>query len=184
MNFNEIMFTIKNKPYFEVNVISKHRTIKKFIQLAASTDNGEDFFLVCIELKAAWWKPFTPIISGLKFVCFVDLNNAIPLDITTETKYISTDYLVKEIKVQTVKEDEKKQKNNYKTGLPEKLVVIDYPPTLLYEQLEAHYVQQVLAKPPDKYDGLKKWLPIILIIGAAFIGMQVLGINPMGMIGL
>jgi hypothetical protein len=167
MNVNEIMYTIQNKPYFKVYVISHGRIVKSFTQMAGGNDTAEAFFLICRDLKCAWWKPFTPIIDGLKFITYVDLSNAIPLKFVKETKYLNTDFVTKEIEVTTIIEDEETQKRMFKDGLPEKLVEIAYPPDLLFETVEAHFVTKILTPPPDKFDFLnKKWL-IIIIAGIA-----------------
>lgn len=162
MNVNEIIYTIRNKAYFKVYVISHGRIIKQFVQLAGGNDTSEAFFLMCKDLKCAWWKPFTPIIDGLKFITYVDLSNAIPLKFEKETRYESTDFITKQIEVIKISEDEEKQKKIRKDGLPEKLVQIHHPPDLLFETVEAHFVTKILTPPPDKFDILnKKWLLII-----------------------
>jgi len=163
MNLNEILYTIQNKPYFLVNVLSHGRIVKKFTQVAGGNDSAEAFFLICKPLKCAWWKPFTPVIDGLKFITYVDLANAIPLKFEKETVYESTDYTTKTIEVITVKEDEETQtKLGIKNGLPDKLVEIHYPPDLLYETVEAHFVTKILTPPPDKLDIMNyKWIIII-----------------------
>ena len=80
VNINEIIYTITNKPYFVVNILSNDRLVKRFVQPSASKEKGEDFFLIDRQLKAAWRKPEKPIIDGLKFVVFVNMRNAIPLN--------------------------------------------------------------------------------------------------------
>ena len=171
MDFNEIIYVIQNKPYFMVYVLSHGRIVKKFVQMAGGNNTAEAFFLICRELKCAWWKPFTPIIDGLKFITYVDLANAIPLKFEKETKYVSTDFITKEIEVITIKEDIEEQEKNQKhkgkenDGLSDKLVEIHHPPDLLFETVEAHFVTKILTPPLDKLDFLnKKWL-IIIVIG-------------------
>lgn len=168
MNAKEIYYTVLNKPYFSVNVLSHGRIVKKFTQLAGGNDSAEAFFLICKELKCAWWKPFTPIIDGLKFITYADLSNAIPLIFEKETIYESTDYVTTKIEVVTTKEDMVKQiERGIKDGMPDKLVEIHYPPDLLYETVEAHFVTKILTPPPDKFDFLNwKW---IIIIGIGLI---------------
>jgi len=167
MNFNEIQYVIQGKPYFYVNVISHGRIVKKFMQVAGGNDTAEAFFLICRELKCAWWKPFTPLIDGLKFITYVDLSNAIPLKFVKETKYLNTNFVTTEIEVITITEDEEKQKREFKDGMPDKLAEISYPPDMLFEVVEAHFVTKILTPPPDKFDFLnKKWI-IIIIAGIA-----------------
>lgn len=164
MDINEIIFTLRNIPYFKVYVKSHGRVVKQFTQRAgANDDSAQAFFLVCESIKCAWWKPYTPVIDGLKFITYVDLENAIPLKFETETVYLSTDYTTKTIERITIKEDEIKQKKKVKSGMPDKLVEIDFPPEVLYEKVQAHFIKKILTPPPDKLDLLKnKWL----ILGA------------------
>ena len=86
-----------------------------------------------------------------------------------ETMYESTDYQTKTIEVITIKEDKDKQEQGEKPkdGMPDKLVEIHYPPDLLYETVEAHFVTKILTPPPDKMDIMNyKW---IIIIGAGIL---------------
>jgi hypothetical protein len=168
MNLNEILYTIQNKPYFKIHVLSHGRIVRNFTQVAGGNDSAEAFFLICKPIKCAWWKPFTPVIDGLKFITYVDLTNAIPLKFEKETIYESTDFVTRTIEVTTIKEDIEKQKERgIKDGLPNKLVEIPHPPDLLYEIVDAHFVTKILTPPPDKFDILNwKW---ILIIGAGLV---------------
>lgn len=166
IDINEMIYLITNKPYFVVTVLSSNnRRIKKFTQPAASTEKGEEFFLINKSLKAAWWKPDSPVIDGLKFVTFVKISNAIPLKIEKETKYISTEYLVKEVLVETISEDIEKQKEDTKDGLPERFVNIEYPPTVLYQIIDAYQIELINSRPQTMFDRLGKWY-IYIIIGA------------------
>ena len=174
MDIKELLYTIQNKPYFKVYVKSHGRVVKQFTQLAGSNDKSATaFFLICDSIKCAWWKPYEPLIDGLKFITYVDLDNAIPLKFETETVYVSTDYLTKTIERKTLKEDEEKQKSKPKSGMPEKTVEIDVPPEVLYEKVEAHFITKILTPPPDKLDLFKnKWLIIGAIAVLAFFWIQ------------
>lgn len=167
MDINEILYTIMNKPYFKVFVLSRGKIVKTFTQLAGAA-NGEDVeasFLLCRALKCAWWKPVNPVIQGLKFICYADIENAIPLKFEMETEINTTGYWVKKVEKITISEDIVTQRKNWKNGKPDTLVDIPLPPDLLFEQLEAVFVRKVLTPPPDKFDFLKnKWI-IIGIIG-------------------
>ena len=171
VDIGEYLNIVQGKPYFKVYVISHGRIVKQFTQIAGGNDTAEAFFLICRDLKCAWWKPFTPIIDGLKFITYVDLSNAIPLKFSKETKYEDTDFLTKEIEIITIEEDTEKQKRIRKDGLPEKLVEIHHPPDLLFETVEAHFVTKILTPPPDKFDFLKsKWILVgVLCVGAWFL---------------
>ena len=170
---NELYYYVTGKPYFVVFVISNSRRVKKFIQLASGKLKGEDFFLINRSLKCAWWKPETPIIDGLKFITFVDLNNAIPLRIETETVYEDNEWIVKENKKVIVSEDIEKQKLNKKSGKSLSLIEISFPPTLLFQKVEAHLVKEILSIPESQWEQLK-WVFIAGIIVAGFIGWQLI----------
>ena len=178
----EIYYYLTNKPYFMVYVISNSRRVKKFIQLASSKQKGEDFFLINQSLKCSWWKPETPILDGLKFVTFVDLNNAIPLRIEKEIVYTDDEWLIKEQKKITISEDIEKQKVNKKSGKSLNLIEISFPPTLLFQKVEAHFVKETLSTPPSKWEELK-WVFIVAFIVLGFLGWQFInsrGISGMG----
>lgn len=169
--FVEIYYYITGKPYFLVYVISNSRRIKKFIQLASSKQKGEDFFLINQSLKCSWWKPETPILDGLKFITFVDLNNAIPLKIEKEIVFTDGEWLVKEQEKITISEDKEKQKLNKKSGKSLNLIEISFPPTLLFQKVEAHFVKETLSTPPSKWEELK-WVFIAGFIVLGFLGWQ------------
>jgi len=176
---NKIIWQILSKPYFDVMIISNGRKIKRFIQLAASKDTGADSFLICKSLKMTWWKPYTPIVDGISFLTFVDLNNAIPLlieeDIITEDKGL----YIKEKKEITIKEDVEKQKKNTKNGNTLKTVEVSIIPRLLHEIVEAHLVGQIMSSPKDeKYESIKT----IFIVGIIVVGIVLLALIIMGKI--
>jgi hypothetical protein len=177
----EIYYYLTNKPYFMVYVISNSRRVKKFIQLASSKQKGEDFFLINQSLKCSWWKPETPILDGLKFVTFVDLNNAIPLRIEKEIVYTDDEWLIKEQKKITISEDIEKQKVNKKSGKSLNLIEISFPPTLLFQKVEAHFVKETLSTPPSKWEELK-WVFIVAFIVLGFLGWQL--INSRSIVGM
>lgn len=179
---NEMYYYLTGKPYFVVYVVSNSRRVKKFIQLASSKQKGEDFFLINQSLKCSWWKPETPILDGLKFICFVDLNNAIPLRIEKEIVYTDDEWFIKEQQKITITEDIEKQKINKKSGKSLNLIEISFPPTLLFQKVEAHFVKETLSTPPNKWDELK-WVFIVGLLVVGFLGWQYIssrGISGMG----
>jgi len=178
----ESYYYLSDKPYFSIIVLSNGRKVKRFIQLAASTAKGEDFFLISKSLKSAWWKPETPIIDGKKFLTFVDLNNAIPLKIESRLVYEDTEYLVKEKNILIISEDSEKQKKNRKDGKPLNMVEITFPPTLLFQKAEAHFVKEIQAVPPSKWEELK-WVFIAGFIVLGFLGWQIISSGSLGAIG-
>jgi hypothetical protein len=168
MDIKGIIYTIMNKPHFEVKITLNNRVIKTFYQLASSTEKGCKYFLIDKSLKSAWWKPFTPIINGCKFEVIAKMDNAIPLLITTETKYYTEDYIIKEVEEITISEDEAKQKEFWHSGMVEKTEAIPFPPSVLYEIVDAQVVGQVLSVPLSKWEALSQ-VYIYLIIGAVIV---------------
>lgn len=172
MQFIEVYYYITNKPYFFVCVLSNGRVIKKFVQLAAGTGKGEDIALINKSLKAAWWKPDHVIIDKLKFLVYADINNAIPLLITKETIIETHEYLNKQITVGKIQVDKLKL-NKETTGETLKIAEISFPPTLLYQKIEAHFVKEIQAVPPSKWEELK-WVFIAGFIVLGFIAWNVI----------
>jgi hypothetical protein len=164
----EVFYYLTNKPYFLVYVLSNGRKIKKFVQLASGNGKGETFFLVDKSLKAGWFKPEYPIIDGLKFLTFVDLKNAIPLIITDITVNDSGEFFNREINKSVIEIDRTKP---MKSGKPIKTVEICYPPTLLHQEVEAHFVNEIQKLPPNPWEE-KKWIFIVAILALAFIAWQ------------
>jgi hypothetical protein len=140
VGFQKMLYGILNKPYFEVIVTRNRIKIKKFIQVAAKNTDDEFYFLICKELKCAWFKPELPIIDGMGFLTIVDINNAIPLQFVETDKIIAGDYIIKEQKIIKIIKDEKK---NSGSGMPLELVEIPYPPVYLYQQIEAHFITKI-----------------------------------------
>jgi hypothetical protein len=171
MELKEIWYYITNKPYFDVMVISNGRKVKRFIELASGQENGEDFFLICKPLKAAWFKPETPIINGLKFMTFVDLNNAIPLIIKTDYVYDTTPYYIKEKKIETTSLDKDNVKNA--DGKPIEFAEITFPPSILFQKVEAHFIKLIMALPPNKWEELK-WVFIAGFLVVGFIAWNII----------
>lgn len=161
MEFKEIYYYITSKPYFVVTVLSNKRKVKRFVELASGQNNGEDFFLICKSLKAAWFKPEFPIIDGLKFITYVDLNNAIPLIIHDKMEYDTNEYYITEKKFVLISEDKEKRKVTNSDGKPIEFTQITFPPTVLFQKIEAHFIKQIMSIPPGKFDSLQ----IVFIIG-------------------
>ena len=179
MQLIEMYYFITNKPYFMVYVLSNGRRIKKFVQLAAGTKKGEDSFLICKSLKASWFKPEAPIIDGLKFLTLVDIANAIPLRFERETIIETGEYINKETtkaKI-TVNKTKIKKEND---GKPLRTVEIQFPPSLLYQKVEAHFVKEIQSVPPSKWDELK-WVFIAGILVVGFIAWQIISSGGIGL---
>ena len=169
---NEFIYFITAKPYFVTYVLKNGRKIQRFIQGAASKEKGTDVFLISKSLECAWFKPDKPVIDGLKFLCFVDINNAIPLSFETETEIETTDNTIKEKRVLIIKENLEKQKSNKKekgienTGRPEQLSEIPFPPNVLFQKVDGFFIKQILTAPENK----NQWLMWVLIVAILVFG--------------
>lgn len=167
---HEILWFIFNKPYFSVLVLSNGRKVKRFVQLAAGQKKGEEIFLICKSLKMAWHKPEFPIIEGGKFLAFVDLKNAIPLVITTETIFDSSRLFTKQKRKYIISEDIEKQKLSLKNGNALDIIEIPFPPTVLFQEKEAYFLNQILSNPPSKYEHIAIiFVALIIVVGIVMI---------------
>jgi hypothetical protein len=171
MELQELMWYIRGQAYFECFVLSNGRKVKRFVQLASNTNKGEDLFLICKPLKCTWAKPDDVIINGLKFMAFLDIDNAIPLKITSEIIIETNEYINIEKTKYTISEDKDKRNVKVQTGKPMKMVEITLPPALLYQQVEAAMVEKILAVPPSKWEELK-WVFIAGFVVLGFIAWQ------------
>jgi hypothetical protein len=108
-------------------------------------------------------------IDGKKFVCVLDVEEAIPLyeDVTTST--IEDGIFIKKTTVTKLKEDKNEQKKvggkvKQKTGMPIKLKEIGIIPSMLFEMLQGNAVIQVNSKPPSKYEALAPVFIVLVIV--------------------
>lgn len=167
----ELYYYITSKPYFVVYVTSHGRKVKRFLQLAASKEKGSNEFLIDKSLKAAWSKPDSDsvIIDGLKFLCFVDLNNAIPLKITYKQDINTGEVFNKITKVTTIEPDIEQLERKYTSGEPLSMVSIAFPPTIMFQKIEATFVKLILSATTDK----NEWLTYVLIAALLVFGFIV-----------
>ena len=164
MNLKEMWFYIWNKPYYKVSVLEDMEIIKTIIQPVVSNEKGYDIAIIDKKLKMAWWKiPSICFRDGKKFLMMVDINNAIPL--VEEIKVKTSDgILVKEVTLKTLTEQIDSRTEH--SGKGKKFIKIAYPPTILFQELEAHFVKESLKNPPSKWEE-QKWIWITLIIAVA-----------------
>jgi hypothetical protein len=175
----ELFYYMFNIAYYKVMVVNGKEKIKYITQKEPSNEDGSEFFIINAKLKMAWFKLndrcFT---DGKKFLMTVDINNAIPL-VCENSKIVEGEGLItKVIKNQKFKIDDKYHIDK-DSGIPIKMVEITFPPTLLYQNMEAHFVKKVLASPKNKWDWLV--IPLIvlfIVIGVVFyIYLQSKGVN-------
>jgi len=181
----ELYWYITSKPYFVVYVTSHRRKVKRFLQLAASKVKGTDEFLIDKSLKCAWSKPESDsvIIDGLKFLCFMDLNNAYPLKITRKEDIQTGEIFNKITSVETIELDKEKLNNNT-NGKPLQMIEISFPPTVMFQKIEASFVKLILSGEKDK----NEWMMWVLIVGLVVFGVivfmwlksQGVAISPLG----
>ena len=162
MQLIELWYYIWSTPYYDVTVINDMEVIKHIIQPVVSKENGFDIAIIDKKLKMAWWKiDGICFRHGKKFLMTVDINNAIPL---IEKKKVeeSGDLVIKQMNmVQLIENVAFKTKNN--TGQAKEFVKIEYPPTVLFQELEGHYVKKVIEPSPDSHSGLREALPYIVL---------------------
>jgi hypothetical protein len=149
MKLIEIWYYIWATPYYKVTVINDMEKIKEIVQPVISKIKGSEFAIIDKKLKMAWWKiEGICFRDGKKFLMTVDINNAIPL---VEKKKVETsgDLFVKELNMQMLIE-EKADLRAEGLGDGKKFVKISYPPTVLFQEVEAYNVKEVMSEPPNK----------------------------------
>jgi hypothetical protein len=168
MKLIEIWYYIWATPYYKVTVINDMEKIKEIIQPVISKTKGYNIAIVDKKLKMAWWKiDGICFRDGKKFLMTVDINNAIPL---IEKKKVETsgDLLIKEISMSQMIEENVDLRNE-KSGKGKNFVKIEYPPTVLFQEIEALFVKEVISEPPNKWEALGSVLTVLVIAVAAIV---------------
>lgn len=176
MNTKEMWFYIWNKPYYKVSVVEDMEIIKTIIQPLVSNKKGYDIAIIDKKLKMAWWKiPTICFRDSKKFLMTVDTKNAIPL--VEESKVTSTgEFIVKEVTLSLLTQGS--IDNRIQTGKGKTFVKIQYPPTVFFQEIEAHFVKEALKNPPSKWEEMK-WVWITLILAVAGVTIFFLTNNPL-----
>lgn len=159
-------------PYYKVFVTKDKKVVKIFNQRAVTNQDGSDIALIDKSSKMAWWINKDHLVHKSRFMFFVDIKNALPLVISTseKTTEILNGLVIKEVKKVVLKIDKKKKNKTEEktgdilTGKPYELVEIAYPSTRFYQDIEAHFVNKILAKPRSKWEELAPVLIVIVII--------------------
>jgi hypothetical protein len=103
MQLKEIWYYIWNTPYFEVNIVKDNRIIKTLVQPIISNTNTEHI-AVTWKNKFAWFLlPTSSFTKKNKFVSYVDLDNCIPLIEESKISSSSSDLLITEKTIVTLK---------------------------------------------------------------------------------
>lgn len=160
-------------PYFKVFESKGNKVVKVFNQKVVNPVKGSNIALIDKPNKLCWWITDDYFVHKSRIIFYCNINNGIPLHIE-ETKELSGNIIIKEVTKRAIKIDSKKQKDEKNSGLPIKKVEIEFPPPLLYQLIEAHFVQEVLAQPKSKWEELK-WVFIVAIIAGAFLLWQFMG---------
>lgn len=163
----EAYYWIFNIPYYKVLVVKDMEKIKYIIQKVSSTEKGKDIAIIDRPLKMAWWTlPELCFRDGKKFLMTVDIENAIPL--VEDIKVITEGNLfIKEISIARLTKapvNPRKPGEPEKSGKPKRFVEIYFPPTLLFQKIEAHFIKETLKNQPSKWEELK-WVFIAAVIG-------------------
>lgn len=151
----ELYYWIFNIPYYKVMVVKDMEKIKEIVQKVATTEKGLDIAIIDRPLKMAWWTlPELCFRDGKKFLMTVDIDNAIPL--VEDIKVITEGELfIKEISISRLTKAPIRVGDIEKSGKAKRFVEIYFPPTLLFQKINAHFVKETLSNPPSKWEELK-----------------------------
>lgn len=151
----EFYYWIFNIPYYKVLIVKDMEKIKYITQKVASTEKGLDIAIIDRPLKMAWWMlPELCFRDGKKFLMTVDIDNAVPL--VEDIKVITEgEMFIKEISISRLTKAPIKVGDIEKSGKAKKFVEIYFPPTLLFQKINAHFVKETLSNPPSKWEELK-----------------------------
>jgi hypothetical protein len=151
----ELYYWVFNTPYYKVLVVKDMEKIKYIVQKVATTEKGEDIAIIDRPLKMAWWTlPELCFRDGKKFLMTVDIENAIPL--VEDIKVITEgNMFIKEISIARLTKAPIRVGDIEKSGKAKKFVEIYFPPTLLFQKINAHFVKETLSNPPSKWEELK-----------------------------
>ena len=173
MPLNEIYYWIFNIPYYKVMVVRDMEKIKYIVQKVATSEKGMDIAIIDRQLKMAWWiMEELAFRDGKKFILTVDIENAIPLieDIKVIT---SGNTFVKEVSITRLSKAPIKIGEYEKSGKPKRFTELYFPPAVLFEKINAHFVKEVIKMQPSKWEELKTAI-IAGVIGLIIIVYMVL----------
>jgi hypothetical protein len=178
----EFYYWIFNIPYYKVMVVKDMEKIKELIQKVSTTEKGMDIAIVDRSLKMAWWAlPELCFRDGKKFLMTVDIDNAIPL--VEDIKVITEgDMFIKEISISRLTKAPIKVGDVEKSGKAKRFVEIYFPPTLLFQKLNAHFVKETMSNPPTKWEEMK-WAIIAGVVGVVIIFYMLLSSGTLSSIG-
>lgn len=167
-SLNELYYWILNIPYYKVMVVKDMEKVKWIVQKVATTEKGMDIAIIDRSLKMAWWTlPELCFRDGKKFLMTVDIDNAIPL--VEDIKVITEgDMFIKEISITRLTKAPIKVGDIEKSGKAKRFVEIYFPPTLLFQKINAHFVKETMSNPPSKWEELK-YAIIACVIGVVII---------------
>jgi hypothetical protein len=151
----EFYYWVFNIPYYKVLIVKDMEKIKYITQKVSSSEKGLDIAIIDRPLKMAWWMlPELCFRDGKKFLMTVDIDNAVPL--VEDIKVITEGTMfIKEISIARLTKAPIKVGDIEKSGKAKKFVEIYFPPTLLFQKINAHFVKETLSNPPSKWEELK-----------------------------
>jgi hypothetical protein len=160
----ELYYWVFNIPYYKVMVVKDMEKIKEIVQKVTSTEKGLDIAIIDRPLKMAWWTmPEVCFRDGKKFLMTVDIENAIPL--VEDIKVITEgEMFIKEISISRLTKAPIKVGDIEKSGKAKRFIEIYFPPTLLFQKVNAHFVKETLSNPPSKWEEMK-WAIIAGVVG-------------------
>lgn len=175
----EFYYWIFNMPYYKVMVVKDMEKIKEIVQKVNSTEKGKDIAILDRKLKMAWWiVPELCFRDGKKFLMTCDIDNAVPL--VEDVKVITEGNLfIKEINISRLTKAPLQVGDIEKSGKAKKFMEIYFPPTLLFQKINAHFVKETLSNPPSKWEELK-WAIIAGFIALCVIAYMVISSGAFG----
>lgn len=178
----EAYYWIFNIPYYKVLVVKDMEKVKYIIQKVATTEKGKDIAIIDRPLKMAWWTlPELCFRDGKKFLMTVDIDNAIPL--VEDIKVITQGNLfIKEISISRLTKAPVRAGDPEPSGKPKRFVEIYFPPTMLFQKIEAHFIKETLKNAPSKWEELK-WVFIAMIAGAVVVFYMLLSSGTFSQLG-
>ena len=172
MKLIEIWYYIWNTPYIEFNIMKDTRIIATIIhKIPNSADTGH--IEIQWKKKYGWFiLPNNSFTKKNKFIAYGDLENCIPLIEDTKLESTSTDIIITEKTIATLKKAGVKiiDYTTDKSGRQKIFKSAVIPPTVFHQMMSAHFVREGLRNPPSKWEELK-WAIIAAVAGLVIIAV-------------
>jgi hypothetical protein len=169
----EQMYILFSTYYFEVFLYEGKIQIGRIIQAVS-------FSPICIvDVKRKLAFPIIPdtwFVKGHKLILHYDINKALPLTESSETKVTEiSDNIVKIEKITKLSCNLPKEFNV--NGKPIKLTESNFPPHMVFEMFNSYFVTKTLAKPKTTDWTLIVMAVVVAIVILAFMAIMVFGLK-------